>query len=120
MGIMPVVICNNVFISDVDFSDADFSGRQFFLNNSAAIGLVIGALSLLALTLPFLYLAFLKNQGNGNNANGSYGYGYGSSASSSYGHSSARIWNDQKAAENDIEWFHRIQKFIANGNNDYS
>ena len=28
--------------------------------------------------------------------------------------------NDQKAAENDIEWFHRIQKFIANGNNDYS
>ena len=46
--------------------------------------------------MPFLYLAFLRNQGNANNSNGSYGYGYsgGSATSSSYGHSSARIWFD--------------------------
>ena len=44
--------------------------------------------------MPFIYLAFLRNQGSGNSANGSYGYGYGggSATSSSYGHSSARIW----------------------------
>ena len=66
--IIPVIKCNNIFVPDADLY-TDISGRQvkiliisvkslniiklvrqFFLNNSGAIGLVIGALSLLALT----------------------------------------------------------------------
>lgn len=65
--IIPVIKCNNIFVPNDDLY-TDISGRQvkilinveslniiklvrqFFLNNSGAIGLVIGALSLLALT----------------------------------------------------------------------
>jgi len=71
-----------------EISSADFSTRQLNLTNAAGVSLLFGALALLAVTIPFLYLLFLRNGGSFGASSNSYSSS--SYASSSY--SNARLW----------------------------
>jgi len=102
------------YLDEISYSD--FSSRQLNLTSAAGQSLLFGALALLAVSIPFLYLLFLRNGGSFGGSSNSYS----SSQYSSSSYSNARLWTDQKAQENSDDWLFGIPQLLANNNENYS
>jgi len=117
-----LVLCQQDLLFDQPQSQQpSFTARQFGnLSNANLLGLLLGIGSILALTLPFLYLASLSNGGNDT---GGYGYGYQNKRTFQHFKPifpQIQQWSDQEAQARHRDQNLRAVEFVEAGHAAYS